>query len=111
MAVPGHSHNTTRQFLELAVKPPSSIFTSPSNRNRYMADQKKQEKDFTLEVDAILPEATTLAKVSCTFHQVFCGPNHLRASPVNSRMLSTNFLLSRNRHETSVYSILSTHND
>ena len=67
--VPGHSHNTTRQFLELAVKPPSSIFTSLSNRNRYMADQKKQEKDFTSEVDTILPEATTLAKVSCIIHQ------------------------------------------
>lgn len=80
MAVQRHSHNTTRQFLGLpvAVKPPSSIFTSPSNRNRYMADQKKQEKDFTSEVDAILPETTTLAKVSFTIHQVIRGPDHLR---------------------------------
>lgn len=28
-----------------------------------MSDNKKQERDFTPEVDALLPEATALAKV------------------------------------------------
>ena len=109
MEVPGHSHNPTRQFLELAVKPPSSIFTSLSNRNRYMADQKKQEKDFTSEVDTILPEATTLAKVSCIVHQAVPVLITCTHSPVNSRMLSTKFLLSKNKHETLVYYLLFTH--
>ena len=33
-----------------------------------MSEPKKQEKDFTLEVDVLLPEATTLAKVSVGIH-------------------------------------------
>ncbi len=32
-----------------------------------MAEQKKQERDFTPEVDAVLPEAISLAKVRFDF--------------------------------------------
>jgi len=39
---------------------PWNIFTSPQTT---MAEQKKQEKDFTPEVDAIIPPTTTLAQV------------------------------------------------
>ena len=39
-----------------------------------MADVKKQEKDFTKEVDQLIPEAETVARVS------FGGPSILRAT-------------------------------
>lgn len=43
-------------------------YTYPVNYNHYnMADPKKQEKDYTKEVDAILPEARSLAKVCFEF--------------------------------------------
>lgn len=45
--------------------PPQSLFTSPRS-TRNMAEHKKQERDYTSEVDAILPELTTLAQVSWT---------------------------------------------
>ena len=50
--------------------PPSHIFfhdawlAQPIHFRRYdMADPKKQEKDYTKEVDAIIPEARSLAEV------------------------------------------------
>jgi hypothetical protein len=36
-----------------------------------MAEQKKQERDFTPEVDAIIPETTSLAQVSCVTSMLF----------------------------------------
>jgi hypothetical protein len=40
-----------------------NLFSSPA-KSRNMAEQKKQERDFTPEVDAIIPETTSLAQVS-----------------------------------------------
>lgn len=54
--------NATRQST---VRTATSSLHSPSHtRNTYnMADPKKQEKDFTKEVDALIAETTTLAAV------------------------------------------------
>ena len=42
----------------------TDLFTTPVNYRHYnMADPKKQEKDYTSEVDALLPEARSLAEV------------------------------------------------
>lgn len=46
----------------LKCKSTYTVFTSPST-TRNMAEPKKQERDFTPEVDAILPETTSLAQV------------------------------------------------
>jgi hypothetical protein len=42
---------------------PHTSYKSPA-RTRIMAEQKKQERDFTPEVDVIIPETTALAQVS-----------------------------------------------
>lgn len=42
---------------------PQNTNNTRNSRNCTMAEVKKQEKDFTPEVDALIPEATTLAKV------------------------------------------------
>lgn len=48
--------------------------TSPSNywssESYNMADNKKQEKDFTKEVDALLPEADATIKVLQSFNEI-----------------------------------------
>lgn len=50
---------------------------TPIQNNSYskshysMAEVRKQEKDFTKEVDELLPEATTLAKVCREWHIMF----------------------------------------
>ena len=61
---------TTRQcrvLFEPCSPHPSHLalaLARPIHFRRYdMADPKKQEKDFTKEVDAILPETKTLAEV------------------------------------------------
>lgn len=42
----------------------TTIFTRPILYTKYnMADPKKQEKDYSKEVDSILPEARSLAQV------------------------------------------------
>lgn len=65
VATSAHEHNATRQSDPKANKSQHSPFTRPVNYPRYydMADVKKQEKDYTKEVDALIPEAQTLAKV------------------------------------------------
>jgi len=45
------------------TRPHTSSYKSFA-RTRKMAEQKKQERDFTPEVDAIIPETTALAQVS-----------------------------------------------
>ena len=55
-------------LLGWQTRPPSraspyKIFSIPVNL-RNMAEQKKQERDFTPEVNAIIPETTLLAQVS-----------------------------------------------
>lgn len=47
------------------------IPASPSNY-RNMSEQKKQEQDFTKEVDAILPTTTKLAQVSSIGRSTSC---------------------------------------
>ena len=53
-------------------------YNSPYNSWNYtMSDNKKQERDFTPEVDAILPETTSLAQVylfpfTCCNADVIC---------------------------------------
>ena len=58
---------TTRQcrlFEPHSQHPSHPSLTRPIHFRRYdMADPKKQEKDFTKEVDAILPETKALAEV------------------------------------------------
>ncbi|TCD60049.1 hypothetical protein EIP91_010843, partial [Steccherinum ochraceum] len=57
--------NATRQSLEFvsAQLPSRPWYTRPINYNLYnMAEVKKQEKDYTKEVDALLPEAKSLAE-------------------------------------------------
>jgi hypothetical protein len=73
------------------------IFSSPSNA-RNMAEQKKQERDFTPEVDAIIPEATSLAEVSRVY-----SPNiHVLTvlySRANFRKLLINSWLLKSKQE------------
>ena len=66
----------TRQSV-FPLHPPTSLssnwLTRPIQFRRYdMADPKKQEKDFTKEVDSLIPEAQTIAKVRPNA-QVVCG--------------------------------------
>ena len=78
---------------------PHNMFSSPAN-TRNMAEQKKQERDFTPEVDAIIPETTSLAQVSwvtCPIPFMF-SPLFIY-SLANFRKLLTNFLLSKNKQE------------
>lgn len=46
-----------------------SVHASPSTHDHIhtMAETRKQEKDFTKEVDELIPQATTLAEVSGLF--------------------------------------------
>ena len=56
------------------TRPPSPRASSPYKsfvNSRNMAEQKKQERDFTPEVDAIIPETTSLAQVSCVTSMLF----------------------------------------
>ena len=46
------------------------LFSSKPANFRNMADQKKQERDFTPEVDAIIPETTSLAQVGGVVYPV-----------------------------------------
>lgn len=47
-----------------AVSFSQTWYTTPIHFRRYdMADPKKQEKDYTVEVDALIPEAQSLAGV------------------------------------------------
>jgi hypothetical protein len=48
---------------------PWIVFTSPQP---IMAEQKKQEKDFTVEVDVLISKATALAQVGFRFQRVCC---------------------------------------
>lgn len=67
--------NATRQSLQSQFTQPSSQLwlTRPVNYNYYnMAEVKKQEKDYTKEVDEILPEARSLADVSA-FGTMLCS--------------------------------------
>lgn len=48
---------------DASSKPSYRIFAPPSNTFN-MSESKKQEQDFTKEVDQILPPTTKLAKVS-----------------------------------------------
>jgi hypothetical protein len=52
------ANNAATRHLELA--PPTRTYIYP---RFIMSDNKKQEKDFTPEVEALLPEAEKLAKV------------------------------------------------
>ncbi len=53
----GLGHSTTASFAQ-------TWFTTPIHFRRYdMADPKKQEKDYTAEVDSLLPETKSLAEV------------------------------------------------
>lgn len=46
-----------------------AAFTAPIHFRRYdMADPKKQEKDYTKEVDAVIPEAQSLVQVRRAAH-------------------------------------------
>lgn len=49
---------------DASSKPFYRIFVLPSNTQN-MSETKKQEQDFTKEVDEILPTTTKLAQVSC----------------------------------------------
>ena len=66
-----------------------------------MADPKKQEKDFTKEVDSLLPEARTLAKVrtngSSNLSVALTSACLLR--PVSCRRLWTSSMFSRSKLE------------
>lgn len=65
-----------------------------------MSDNKKQEKDYTPEVNALLPEAETLAKVpSASIVVPNIGSITRRYSQGNSRKPWTNSLLLRNSQE------------
>ena len=58
--------NATRQSLEFVLTqlPSRPWYPRPVNYNHYdMAEVKKQEKDYTKEVDALLPEVQSTAKV------------------------------------------------
>lgn len=60
-----HQHNATRQSDQKANKSQLPPLTQPVDYTRYydMADVKKQEKDYTKEVDTLIPEAQKLAGV------------------------------------------------
>ncbi|KAI0673375.1 hypothetical protein C8Q78DRAFT_622453 [Trametes maxima] len=61
------SLNATRQSTVRTATSP--WYSSPSRRSTYnMAEPKKQEKDYTKEVDALLPEATSLAAANSRRH-------------------------------------------
>lgn len=53
--------NATRQSSSAAF---SSILPSRPSQHYLMSEARKQEKDFTPEVDTLLPEAKSLAEVS-----------------------------------------------
>jgi hypothetical protein len=77
----------------------------PSSSLINMADSKKQEKDFTKEVDALIPEAQTLARVSIlrfiyTIDRLLLTYNR---SLVHYKKLLINYLLRRNRLEMFVF--------
>ncbi|KIM88567.1 hypothetical protein PILCRDRAFT_813522 [Piloderma croceum F 1598] len=58
----GHPKQTDHASLfGWRTRPHTSSYKSPA-RTRNMAEQKKQERDFTPEVDVIIPEATALAQ-------------------------------------------------
>lgn len=56
----------TRHFTPIHDKP-----YSKSHYSIAMAEVRKQEKDFTKEVDDLLPETSTLAKV-CSVPHIMC---------------------------------------
>jgi hypothetical protein len=74
---------------------PVAILTS---KIYIMSDNKKQERDFTSEVDAILPQTTNLAKVRGPFKYILSYIDF--HSPENFKMPLTSFLFSKNKHET-----------
>lgn len=68
MAKEGNTGATSTGDL-FGAKPDASSKTTyripaPPSINRNMSEQKKQEQDFTKEVDTILPTTTKLAQVS-----------------------------------------------
>lgn len=65
------AENGTRQFT-----PSNALLYTPWNST--MSDNRKQEKDFTPEVDAILPEATSLVQVCLLFR---CTQSWLHTDP------------------------------
>jgi 26S proteasome regulatory subunit N5 len=87
------------------TRPHTSSYKSPA-RTRSMAEQKKQERDFTPEVDIIIPETTALAQVSWVAQSSNMHVLTTLCSPVNFRKLSTNSLLLKNKQEMSVSDIL-----
>lgn len=73
------NNTATRHFVQRTHKSASWIYI--------MADNKKQEKDFTKEVDAILPEAASLAKARRPrFQTIYLDAYCFLYSPVNCRM-------------------------
>lgn len=65
-----------------------------------MADNKKQEKDFTKEVDALIPEAESIIKV-CESH-LYIWISHIHSSPlslVSFKMVWTSSSRSRSKQE------------
>ena len=83
--------------------PSPTSLTTPT-----MADPKKQEKDFTKEVDTLLPEARTLAKVrtngSSNLSVALTSACLLR--PVSCRRLWTSSMFSRSKLEMYASSLL-----
>ncbi|CAL1695167.1 unnamed protein product [Somion occarium] len=77
-----HDHNATRQSKLKPAEPHSSFTrTIPYTRYYDMADVKKQEKDYTKEVDALLPETKTLAesgKLQEALDKLFVLEKHAR---------------------------------
>lgn len=73
-----------------------------SLKNYTMADNKKQEKDYTKEVDALLPEADATIKVGLCYFRQCHGPYAVSYSQVNYKRAWTKYSHLRSRHEMSV---------
>lgn len=99
--VSAETQTTPNIFATRHFTPIHNNSYSKSHYSIAMAEVRKQEKDFTKEVDELLPEATTLAKVCREWHTM-CPTNCtdlFTSSLVNFQMPWRNCLHWRSRHE------------
>ena len=87
-----HYDSTTRTARQLTLPVPTRTYD--------MAEQRKQEKDYTKEVDELLPETRSLAQVRALQHDArMLLTASVQVRLASCRMLWTSSLRLRNRQE------------